>query len=453
MNEFEKLLAEAKTILETGLHLQSIAKIGSSVEDLTAYMEGQEKYVQTVTKFVTDMPAAYKDVFKEIDAEMIKLKKDIALFKQPKKELTRKDVYKAITQAALYAMYGFDAFKTEEGRASLKDVIFPGSFVEEKTIRSNMMSKAALDDTPLDPGGTNAGYTINPIYERELLKYTAEISDMMGHTRRLPMLAPNVSFPYLSARTFAFTRTAATSSGTSWDSSTPIAAATDGPTFGARVDLQATTLAAYIPWIDEFKDDLQVNESLEALMSECFMEAFAEDFDMNVLTADSGGSEQYDGLLETDDVQTYTVDSSTVNGVFPDELMTALLKIARMDRDGGYWILNESVLVELMKMQNGMGDYMFWTPPSGEKPGMLAGKPYIEAHVMPSNEELAPGDTFMAYANPDNLWVGERQGLEVRLFDATHYNLQYGENFTRWRIRNGFKVVRPLSSLLVKLKA
>lgn len=453
MNEFEKLLAQAKTILEAGLKLQSISKLGSSAEDLTEYMAGQEKFIQDVSKFVTDMPEAYKGVFKEIDEEMKTLRKEIALFKQPKKELTRKDVYKAITQAAMYAMYGFDAFKTEEGRASLKDVIFPGSFVEEKTIRSNMIDKAALDDTPLNPGGTNAGYTINPIYERELLKYTAEISDMMGFTRRLPMLAPQVSFPYLSARTFAFTRTAATSSGTTWSSTTPLAAATDGPTFGARVTLQATTLAAYIPWIDEFKDDLQVNESLEALMSECFMEAFAEDFDKNVLTnnVDTVGVE-YDGLLHTDDIKTYTVDSSTVNGVFPDELMTALLKIARMDRDGGSWILNESVLVELMKMQNGMGDYMFWTPPTGEKPGMLAGKPYIEAHVMPSNEELAPGDTFMAYANSNNLWVGERQGLEVRQFDATHYNLEYGENFTRWRIRNGFKVVRPLASLLVKLK-
>jgi len=453
MNELELLLAQAKTILESGLELKSIANIGTNPDELKNYMSGQEKFINDVSKFTTDMPSTFKGVFKEIDVEMKALRKQIAEHKQPKKELTRKDVAKAITQAALYAMHGIDAFKSAEGREALKSIVFPGNFVDEATIRGKFMGKDAID-TALDPGGTNAGLTINPIYERELIKYAAEVSDMMNFTRRLPMLAPKVSFPYLSARSFAMTRSAATSSGTTWDKATKMFSAADGPTFGARVELQATTLGAYIPWIDEFKDDLQVNESLEALMMECYIEAFAEDFDKNVLTNnDSTSGVEYDGLLHTAGLKTHVVDSSTVDGVMPAELMTALLRISRMDRDGGYWILNESVLVELMKIQNGMGDYMFWTPPTGEKPGMLAGKPYIEAHVMPSNEELTAGDTFMAYANPANLWVGERQGLEVRQFDATIYGLEYGENFTRWRIRNGFKVVRPLASLLVKLKA
>jgi len=96
---------------------------------------------------------------------------------------------------------------------------------------------------------------------------------------------------------------------------------------------------------------------------------------------------------------------------------------------------------------------MIWTPPTGENPGKLASKPYIEAHLMPDYAELAPGDTFLAYAKPENLWVGERAGLEVKKFDATIYNLEYGENFTRWRLRNGYKVVKPEASLLVKLHA
>ena len=70
---------------------------------------------------------------------------------------------------------------------------------------------------------------------------------------------------------------------------------------------------------------------------------------------------------------------------------------------------------------------------------------------MPSYEDINPGDAFMAYAHPGNLWVGERAGLEVKQFDMTVYQLEYGQNFTRFRLRNGFKIPKPASCLVVKL--
>jgi HK97 family phage major capsid protein len=451
---WKELLKRAADLLSKGIQLNSIAKIGAGDEkDLGEYMLEREKFLEEVTKFLTDMPSSLEKEFEQINNELLTLKKNVLTHSQPEKELTKKDVAKAITRAAMYAVFGKSAFNEEESLKELKNIVFPGSFMGDKTDRARFFRKDAID-TPLDPGGTNAGLTINPIYERELLKYLPEYSDMAGFTRRMPMIAPQHSYPVLSSRSFVMTRTAATSAGTSWSDSSKIADSATGPTFGTRVTLQATTLAAYIPWIDEFADDIQVTESLDSLMLECVMEALAEDFDFNVLTADSGDSGvEYDGLLNTDDVKTYTVSAQTLSGVMPDELKTALLTIARTERDGGYWIVHESVLDQLAKVRNAIGDYMIWTPPTGENPGKLASKPYIEAHLMPDYAELAPGDTFLAYAKPENLWVGERAGLEVKKFDATIYNLEYGENFTRWRLRNGYKVVKPEASLLVKLHA
>jgi HK97 family phage major capsid protein len=454
MDKWKEILKQSATLLSKGQQLTTFANIGTSdAEDLKSYMEEREGYINDVSKFLADFPAALEKEFDEMNNALKDIRKNLVEFKQPKKELTKKDVYKAMGKALLYSLFGLEAFHSEESRKELRDIVAPGIFATDKSERNVFVGKDAID-TPLDPGGTNAGYTVNPIYERELIKYAAEYSDMMPFVRRLPMVAPQHSFPFLSARDFVMTRSAATSSGTTWSASSKLANSTDGPTFGARVTITATTLAAYIPWIDEFKDDLQLNESLDQLMSECFQEAYATDFDENVLTNNSDDiGVQYDGLLYTDGVQEKVVDASSLNTVAPDMLRTALLKIARTERDGGYWILNETVLDRLTKVRNSVGDYMFWTPPSGDMPGRIAGRPYIEAHVMPDADEINPGDTFMLYANPDNLWVGERAGLEIRKFDATQYQLEYGENFTRWRIRNGFKVVKPLSALKVKLKA
>jgi HK97 family phage major capsid protein len=449
---WKELLQKAFDLLNRGNQLQSISKIGTDENDLGEYMLEREKFLNDVTKYLTDMPTALEKEFDQINEELKRMKDNVAVFSQPEKELTKKEVFKAVTRAALYAHFGMRAFSTDEAKKSIRNIIVSGSFATDKAPERQLFITKDAIDTPLDPGGTNAGYTINPIYERELIKYAAEKSDMMPYVRRLPMLAPTHSFPMLSSRSFVMTRTAATSSGTTWSASSKMADSATGPTFGARVELQATTLAAYIPWIDEFRDDLQLNESLEALMSECFLEAYAEDFDKNVLTADTDDSDQYDGLLNTDNVLSYVCDSSSIQNVSPHNLRTALQKISRMERDGGYWILNESVLDALAQVRNAVGDYLFWVPPTGDMPGKIAGRPYIEAHMMPDYEEILPGDVFMAYAKPENLWVGERAGLEVRQFDATTYALEYQENFTRWRLRNGFKTVKPEAALLLKLR-
>ena len=450
---WKEFLKKAAELLSNGQQLKSIADIGTGDSaDLSEYMLEREKFIEGVTEFLTDMPAGIEAEFTGINDTLKEMKKNLTEFSQPKKELTKKDVFHAIAKIAMFSIHGMSSVTSEESYKELQGMITKGGFQSEKGPERKMFMNKDAIETTLEPGGTNAGLTVNRIYERSLLKYAPEYSDMMPHVRRLPMLAPIHSFPALDSRGFVMKRTAATASGTTWTKANKIATAAVGPTFGARVEIKATTLAAYIPWIDEFRDDLQLNESLEALMSECFLEAYAEDFDRNVLVADSSGTDQYDGLLNTTGVLEYTLTASNILQISPDELNTALLKIPRVDRDGGFWILNESVLDALQKVRNANGDYMMWTPPTGDFAGKIANKPYIEAHLMPGYEEIEAGDTIMAYARPDNMWVGERAGLEVKKYEDTIYGLENEEIFTRWRLRNGFKTVKPAACLKVNLK-
>lgn len=452
MDKWKELLEKAKTLYSTGSQLKSFATSGTTPEDLAGYMEEREKFIGSVNEFLKDMPVALEKQFEEINTALKTMKENVVSYKQPDKELTKADVVKAFMKATLFALKGESAFKSKDWQKDLNGIITPGSFMGDDFSRRNkFFTKDAVDST-LIPGGSNAGYTINPIYERELIKYGSEKSDMAPYVRRLAMISPQYSFPFLSGRTFNMTRTTGASSGITWNKANKIAAATTGPTFGERVTITTSTLAAYIPWIDEFADDLQINESLDSLMTECFLEAFGEDFDYNVLVADSSGTDAYDGVLNASGVREYTVAGSTPFDISPDEFDTALLTIPRVDRDGGYWILNETVVNALRRRRNPDGSYMFWTAPSGDMPGMIAGHPYIDAHLMPSVEELIPGDPFMAYARPENMWVGERGGLEVRQFDMTSYQLEYGENFTRWRLRNGFKIAKPAACLKLNLR-
>lgn len=447
---WEEILKQAKSLAERGIGLQSFADAGvSDKEGLKGYMVEREKYLDDVSKFLSDMPEQLKSEFDGVNAQLKSLKDSIKQNKTIDKEMTKKDAMLAFARVSLLSQKGIDAF-SEKGVEELKRIVRPGALKTGNVVRHDFQGKDAVDAN-LIPGDTQAGYIILPAYMREMIKYLPEKSDLMGLVRTLPMIAPVHSYPVFSGRSITMTRTAATSKGTSWNKANKTAEASDGPSFGPREEIQATTLATYIPWIDEFEDDIQINESLAALMFECWQEAFGIDFDNNMLNADSSGTDQYDGLLKVASKQ-HIISSSAVAGMSPEELLNVPQKVSRMERNGLRYLLHETVLTELMKKKNAVGDYLFWTPPSGDKPARLGGYPYTECNQMPSISEIRPGDTFAALVNPDNMWYGEREGLEVKNFDGTVYGLEYQQNFVRYRLRNGFKHVKTDNAVLLKTR-
>ncbi len=450
--DFTALHENANALLRKGDELKSTSVIGiNDPSELKNYLAERDVYIHEVSKYLTDMPAVYQKHFDGIEAALTQMKSYVKDAKTIDKELTKEQVAMAFAKASLFALHGPAAFTSEASRKELKTLIRAGTFKDDGSSREFILDKDAVA-TDLAPGGTNAGHTINPIYERTLLKYAAKKSIMSNFVRKLPMIAPQHSFPFLSARSILKTRTSAGTSGTNWSRSSKMANASTGPTFGDRVTILATTMATYIPWIDEFVTDIQINESLANLMMECWMEAYGLDFDSNVLVADSDSADwEYDGLLNVDGQKGMHITSPALEGMSPHELKTGSLKIQAEERDNLHYIMHETVLAGLMSKKNAVGDYLFWTPPSGDKPAKLGGYPYIESSVMPQADTLKPGDTFMALIDPQNLWVGEREGMEVRQFDATIYALEYQQNFTRYRIRNGFKVTKPAASCLFKL--
>ena len=453
---WQEILAKALVLFKRGAALKTITEVGAAdKEGLNAYFKEREEFNQDVTAYLKDMPGAIESQFSAINETLKKMQKAALEFSAPKKELTRKDVAKALSLVVLFAVKGPSAIKSVKNKELMSYIITPGEYMGDDVSREMfgkmfLMGKDAID-TNLYPGSTNAGLTVNPVYETELIKYAASVSVMADKIRKMPMTAPQHSWPALDSRNMAFTRTDGTSSGITWAKGSKIASSAEGPRFGARVTLLATTLAAYVPWVDEFKDDLQINEALDSLIMECFMEAYAVDLDTNVLAASTDAGDIYDGILYASGTQTYRVAADQVLGVDPHELKQVPLKIASTERINLHWILHETVLAELVSKQNAFGDYMFWLPATMDTPAKLANYPYIESDTMPDLASLSPGDPFMVLANPQNMWMGERQGIEIKKYDLTAYNLEYGENFTRMRTRNGFKQIKTAAACVVKL--
>jgi HK97 family phage major capsid protein len=448
---WEELIALAKNLAERGMSLKGYQEAGvSSKEDLGVFLNERDKWMEDCSKFLKDLPSELEQKFTEVTAALENMKKSLKESKTIDKELEKKDVAMAFAKAALFSIKGMGAFSGDNPQEDMKKIIRPGELSINDKGRINFGAKAATA-TELAPGTTQAGYIILPVYEREIIKYAAEKSDLMGMTREMPMFAPQHSYPVFSGRSITKTRTSADSSGTAWSAASKMAAASDGPSWAARVTMLATTLATYIPWIDEFEDDIQINESLAALMLECWTEAFGIDFDDNMLVADSSLSAwEYDGLLK-EAGKSFVIGASSVAGMSPDKLLNIPQQVSRMERDGLIYLLHETVLSEMMKKKNAVGDYLFWTPPVGDKPAKLGGYSYQECNRMPSLSEIEPGDTFMTLVNPDNMWYGLRAGLDIRMFDGTMLALEYQQNFVRYRIRNAFKQVKTDNAVNVKL--
>jgi HK97 family phage major capsid protein len=110
------------------------------------------------------------------------------------------------------------------------------------------VSKAALGE-PMGNMATNDQYLINPIYETEIMSDVAKKSVMMNLVRHRPMLGPSIFLPTRDRGGVQLNWL--TAYGQKIEGSKPKGA--------ERVELKAYTLAGYIPWFDEFEEDVFVD--------------------------------------------------------------------------------------------------------------------------------------------------------------------------------------------------
>jgi len=294
------------------------------------------------------------------------------------------------------------------------------------------INKVALGD-PMGNMATNEQYLINPIFETEILTDAAKQSVMLNLVRHRPMSGSSIMIPTRDRGGVQVKWL--TTFGQKIEGSKPKGA--------ERVELKAYTLAGYIPWYDEFEEDVFVD--LGKLFIEEFIETYGQEFDRQCLLADD---DPFTGAMMCSDVTEVTIKGNTINDLTWKDFRDAVYKVPAEERKDCAWFLNETVLNHIANIEDTSGRPI-WRRPTEAMPGRLDLYPYHEVSILPQVADIGENEIFAIFLNPKRIMHGNRRGIELKKFDQTTESLEYGELFLRFRKRDGFLVTRPKGNMVV----
>jgi HK97 family phage major capsid protein len=215
-----------------------------------------------------------------------------------------------------------------------------------------------------------------------------------------------------------------------------------------RVELKAYTLAGYIPWFDEFEEDVFVD--LGAMFIDEFKEVYGQEFDRQCLLADD---DPFTGAMAAAGTVKVSIQGANINTLTWKDFRDAVYKVPAEERKDCCWFLNETVLNHIANIEDTSGRPI-WRRPTEAMPGRLDLYPYHEVSILPQIADIGADEPFAVFFNPKRVQHGNRRGIELKKFDGTSESMEYGEIFLRFRKRDGFLVTRPQGNIVVlKTKA
>jgi HK97 family phage major capsid protein len=422
-------LADMKKIENTGF--TDPAKAAEYFKDKEILLEEMAKTLETVTSNQSTQISAMEGTIKSLRDE---LKTQV---KYPK-ELSKRELLYSLGKGIAAAWAGnykaladlsFSPNNKSENWTNPRDVLW--------TADKGWTTKAALGD-PMGNMATNEQFLINPIYETEIMSEVAKKSVMMNLVRHRPMSGPSIMLPTRDRGGVQLNWL--TAYGQKIEGSKPKGA--------ERVELKAYTLAGYIPWFDEFEEDVFVD--LGAMFIDEFIEVYGQEFDRQCLLADD---DPFTGAMACSDITEVTIKGNTIDDLTWKDFRDAVYKIPAEERKDCCWFLNETVLNHIANIEDTTGRPI-WRRPTEAMPGRLDLYPYHEVSILPQIADIGSGEIFAIFMNPKRIQHGNRKGIEIKKFDGTTESLEYGELFLRFRKRDGFLVTRPKNNMLVlKTKA
>ena len=427
----KKELAAMKKIELTGF---------TNTETATAYFQNKElilegivKALETITVQETSEVEALKSTVKALRDEL----KGKAAYP---KELTRRELLYSLGKGIAAAWGGNHKTLAE---LSFSPNLKADNWTNPRDVtwgeRGWKVDKAALGD-PMGSMGTTTGeqFLINPIYETEIMTEAAKKSVMMNLVRHRPMMGPSIFLPTRDRGGVQL----------HWLTAYGQQITGSKPKGAERVELKAYTLAGYIPWYDEFEEDVFID--LGAMFVDEFIEVYGQEFDRQCLLADD---DPFTGAMAADGVTEVTIKGNTINDLTWKDFRDAVLKIPAEERQDCAWFVNETVLAHVTNIEDANGRPI-WRGPTEAMPGKLDLYPYHEVSILPQMADIGANEIFAVFMNPKRIQHGSRRGIEIKKFDGTTESMEYGELFLRFRKRDGFLVARPEGNILVlKTKA
>jgi len=431
---------ELKAIKQKIADMKKIELTGfTNTETATAYFQEKEAILEGIVKTLETITVQETGEVEALQKTVKGLREEIKGQAANPRELSRRELLynlgKGISAAwsgnhKALAELAFTPNYKSENWTNPKDVSW-----SEKGFTIN---KAALGDPMGNMTPNNEQFLINPIYETEIMTEAAKKSVMMPLVRHRPMSGPSIFLPTRDR------------GGVQLNWLTAYGAKIEGskPKGAERVELKSYTLAGFIPWYDEFEEDVYVN--LGAIFLEEFIETYGQEFDRQCLTADN---DPFTGALMCSDITEVTIKGSTINDLKWTDFRDAVYKVPSEERKDCSWFLNETLFNHIANIEDTTGRPI-WRRPTEAMPGKLDLYPYHEVSILPQITDIEAGQIFAIFMNPKRINHGDRKGIEIKRYDQTTESLEYGELFLRFRKRDGFLVTRPKGNMVVlKTKA
>jgi HK97 family phage major capsid protein len=232
------------------------------------------------------------------------------------------------------------------------------------------------------------------------------------------------------------------------DQNTPIT-----PSFPGfdKVVLIAKQLAAYIPVPLSLVEDAVIN--FGQLIADLVRQCLALEIDRVGIagkSAANGGTDPFDGLLFTPDINVMVLDNNRTSMVGSlDDPLDMQNMLPDGARDNASYILHPSYFNFLRKLKTSFGDYIYQKP-TDDLPGLLWGKPYWLSFRMPEfTKNAVPSTRFLLYGDWKRFaFYGHRNTMNVSTSDVAGdlwIKVQIG---TRGIIRVGFASFGPAIAVM-----
>ncbi len=424
LNTIKKQIADMKKIEQTGFTNPETAKEYFQEKELI--LEGIVKSLEMITVQENSEMEALKSTVKT-------LREEIKGQASSPRELTRRELLYNLGKGISAAWGG--------NQKTLHDLLFSPNLKADNWTNPRDVSwgekgftvnKAALGE-PMGNMATNEQYLINPIYETEIMQDAAKKSVMMNLVRHRPMLGPSIFLPTRDRGGVEL----------QWLTAYGQQIKGSKPKGAERVELKAYTLAGYIPWFDEFEEDVFVD--LGQMFIDEFIEVYGQEFDRQCLLADD---DPFTGAMAHEDVTEVSIKGNSINELTWKDFRDAVYKVPAEERKDCCWFLNETVLNHIANIEDTAGRPI-WRRPTEAMPGKLDLYPYHEVNILPQVADIGTNEIFAIFMNPRRIQHGNRKGIEIKKFDGTTESMEYGELFLRFRKRDGFLVTRPKGNIVV----
>jgi HK97 family phage major capsid protein len=285
---------------------------------------------------------------------------------------------------------------------------------------------------PMGDMSTNDQFLINPVFEREVVAIAEKKSVMMPLVSSSTMMSPSRIIPIEEPGGVKL----------EWQTVYGQEIKETKPVGPVQVELKAYTLAGYIPFFDEFEEDVFID--LGKLFVRKFTAAYAAEFDRQCLTAED---DPFTGAMASNRAVSVAI-GGDVKSLTWEDFRDAVYKVPAEERKNCKWFLHETVVNHVMNLKDKNGNSIVRRPME-KVPGVIDLYPYYECHVMPQFTAVGAGKPFAVFMDPQRIEHGNRKGIELRRFDGTSASLKNGTVALRFRKRDGFVVAAPKEHLVV----